>query len=236
MAAEAIWLGFDRSAEGSRAWRHCHDRAQAALVLAGGYGDAGDRGRVEVAAGDVVVHGRFESHQNVFGRRGATFLVLPCPPDMAGMVGRVADPDEIAKRAERDLAEATAALLESLIPKNDAAADWPDLLARALDSDTVPSLAAWAEELGVAQSTLSRGFALAYGVSPQRFRADRRACRAARAIGHDRTPLAALALDLGFADQAHMSREVARLTGLSPRALRRAGSVKSVQEGGAPIV
>jgi AraC-like DNA-binding protein len=66
---------------------------------------------------------------------------------------------------------------------------------------------------------VSRGFASAYGVSPKRYRAERRASRAAQAIAAGEGSFVMLALDLGFADQSHMSRAVARLTGLAPRRL-----------------
>jgi AraC-like DNA-binding protein len=108
-----------------------------------------------------------------------------------------------------------------MVPGGGALADWPDILARDLDRDRVRSLSAWASAHGLAAASVSRGFASAYGVSPKRYRVERRACRAAQAIAAGRGPFVTLALDFGFADQSHMSREVARLTGLAPRLLSR---------------
>ncbi|MFY0534467.1 helix-turn-helix domain-containing protein [Nannocystis pusilla] len=83
-------------------------------------------------------------------------------------------------------------------------------------------LAAWAETAGLAPSTMARGFLRAYGVSPKRYRAEVRALKAWRCIATSPLPLADLALELGFADQAHMTRALVELTGRTPAAVRRA--------------
>ena len=199
--------------------RHRHIAPYAAIVLRGSYVEAGDRGRFRVEAGDVLLHDRFEAHRDEFGSAGADILNLPFAGGEMPAVGRVADPDRIARIAERDPAGAAGELLACFVPDGRRLDDLPDLLADDLDRDRVRSLGAWAEAHGLAASSVSRGFALAYGVSPKRFRVERRACRAARAIGAGERPFVSLALDLGFADQAHMSREVKRVAGLTPRGL-----------------
>lgn len=229
MAVEDIWLGLERVDQAHHVFRHCHDRAYAALVVSGGYHEAGDSGRRRVGAGDVLIHGRFEGHQNSFDSKGAVILNLPCAPDMLGCSGWIEDPDRIVRTAERDPWMAMAMVLEALQPGMAPAKDWPDLLAAALDRDEVSSLFEWAEAIGVARGSLSRGFALAYGVSPQRFRADRRACRAVHALTAGTESLTRLAAELGYADQAHMSREVSRLTGAPPSRWRTQGEMRSRQ-------
>jgi AraC-like DNA-binding protein len=42
------------------------------------------------------------------------------------------------------------------------------------------------------------------------------------------TPLAQAAAELGFADQAHLSREVKALLGVSPRSLRAVGNLQDL--------
>ena len=42
--------------------RHRHDAPYAAVVLEGGYEEAGDGGRFRVRAGDVLIHGAFSAH------------------------------------------------------------------------------------------------------------------------------------------------------------------------------
>lgn len=59
--------------------RHRHGEAYVALVLAGSYVEAGDRGRLRIEAGQAVFHDRFESHRNEFFGHGAQGLNLPVP-------------------------------------------------------------------------------------------------------------------------------------------------------------
>jgi AraC-like DNA-binding protein/quercetin dioxygenase-like cupin family protein len=68
---------------------------------------------------------------------------------------------------------------------------------------------------------LARLFRERLGCSPTQFRI-RRQVRAAvdRLVGTD-DPLARIALDAGFADQAHLSRRLKRETGLTPGTIRR---------------
>jgi AraC-like DNA-binding protein len=53
-------------------------------------------------------------------------------------------------------------------------------------------------------------------------------CLAALRAG--RTPLALLALRLGYADQAHMTRELKALAGVTPREVVRAVPVRNLQD------
>ena len=203
--------------------RHRHDDAFAAVVLAGGYVEAGDTGRHRVEAGDVVLHRAFEHHLDRFDARGAEVLVLPLARAWEGPArGRVADPEALARCAERDGAEAVRRLMETLTGTTAAPIDWPDLLARDLRGDPSLSLGDWARARGLHLASLSRGFRQVYGVTPQGFRLAQRTLRAIEALGRSREPLGAVAHDCGFADQAHMTRAVARLTGVTPSALRRA--------------
>lgn len=201
--------------------RHCHRDAFAAVVLAGGYDEAGDTGRHRVRAGDVVFHGPFESHLDRFHRRGAEVLVIPLPAAWDGPpVGVAADPDAIARASERDQIEALRLLATSVAPRGMDACDWPDLLAKAIREDPALCLASWAESIGLHPASLSRGFASVFGTTPARYRRIQRTRRAIRALASNDGQLATLALDCGFADQAHMSREVTALAGVAPRLVR----------------
>lgn len=200
--------------------RHIHDEAYAAVVLDGGYEEAGERGRWRVRAGDVLLHGRFSGHWN---RRPGKALVLnlPLDRDLAGpAMARVRDPDLLARLAERDPLEAAAALLEGLGPGGPALSDPSDRLAEALSGDDAPAVEAWARDQGVSRETAFRWFRDAYGLGPARFRVEARARRAWRLIVDNAAPLADIAAEAGFADQAHMTRDVKDLTGRSPGAWR----------------
>jgi AraC-like DNA-binding protein len=75
---------------------------------------------------------------------------------------------------------------------------------------------------GLTRYDLARQFRAAFGTSPYRYSLLRRLERARTELGRDRS-LADVALDAGFADQAHLSRTFKRAYGVAParyRALR----------------
>ena len=107
------------------------------------------------------------------------------------------------------------------------AASAPDPLVRAaVDALDRPGarVASVADELGLSTRQLQRRVADAVGYGPKllarilRFRRLQAlaAAPADPSSGEPRAPLIVLALDAGYADQAHMTDEVTRLAGLSP--------------------
>jgi AraC-like DNA-binding protein len=224
--------GAEISREGDARYvpRHAHVGAYAALVLRGGYVEAGDSGRFRVSAGQVLVHDAFEAHQDHFHRGGADVLNLPLPSASDTPFGHVEDPDEIVRLAERDAAAAATLLVAKLQPTPDCADDWPDRLAADLRAGAVTRLGLWARQAGLRPQSLSRGFRLAYGVSPQRYRAEQRAAKAARDVRRSALALASIAAAAGFADQPHMNRMLRRLYALTPGALRERRDVQCVQD------
>jgi AraC-like DNA-binding protein len=214
-------------AGGLRLPRHRHLGAYAAVVLSGDFVEAGDRGRYRLGAGQVAFHPAFEAHRDDFGRAGAIVLDVPLRRCPAFATGELAALDGFIRLAQRDPKAAAAVLLESARPVEVALADWPDILARALADGSELSLATWAERSGLSAQTLSRGFRQAYGTTPKRFRAEHRAQRAVRALAGWTGTLADLAAELGFADQAHLTRAVVSLTDWTPGQLR----AKWVQDG-----
>jgi AraC-like DNA-binding protein len=206
--------------------RHRHREAFAAVVLAGGYDEAGDTGRHRVQAGDVIFHRAFESHLDRFGAPGAEVLVIPLARDWAGLpLGTVADPDAIARTAELDPCAALEQLTSGLQPCERVCEDWPERLASALRQDPSLCLTAWAAAAGLHPGSLARGFVQVFGSTPSAYRLVRRTHLAIEAIARSPAPLSRIALDCGFADQAHMSRAVVRLTGLPPARLRGSGAL-----------
>ena len=207
--------------------RHRHREAYAAVVLSGSYVEAGDRGRRRVEAGDVLVHEPFETHRDEIAARGAEVLNLPLPHGVRlPASGRAADPDLLARLCERSPWEAASALLSAWSEGPQPLADWPDLLAAACREQRELRIGDWARSHGLAFATVSRGFARIYGISPSRFRAEARSRRAWQAVVNGSEPLAAIAADSGFADQAHMTRSIGALTGGTPARWR----VKWVQD------
>jgi AraC-like DNA-binding protein len=198
--------------------RHRHNHGYVSLILSGGYEETGDRGRFHVEAGDVLLHSAFDAHLNRFAARDAAILNLELPWDYepAGSLARIPDPDFIANAAVRDPREAVSILLEDLELVRHESGDWPELLAFDLARDPSLSLGHWATAHRLAAATLSRGFHRVFGLSPASFRAEIRAREAWRRIMAGASRLADLAQELGFSDQAHMSRAVRAITGRPP--------------------
>ncbi len=206
--------------------RHIHEKAYAALVLSGGYEEAGDHGRFQVEAGDVVFHEQFEAHLDHFSETGAVVLNLRLPAGFSYTPGiaRVTDADSVARVAERSCREALDLLFSVAVSKMPQPADWSDELAKALMRNPSLKLSQWGEENGISPWAVSRGFGLVFGVSPEAFRARTRARQALKLILDTQTPLASIAAELGFADQSHMTRSVKQLTGITPQAWRSAAN------------
>jgi AraC-like DNA-binding protein len=204
--------------------RHVHTHAYAALVLSGGYEEAGDLGRFQVEAGDVVFHERFEAHLDRFYLSGARILNLPLPTSCAFHLGpmRVNDPDQIVRIAEKSKPAAAALLVSLAEPRIQAVTDWPDELATVLLRNPSVRLGPWSRMKGIAPWTVSRAFIQIFDISPSSFRARVRARRAWKAICTTTKPLVEIATELGFSDQAHMTRSVKNLTGYGPHLWRSA--------------
>ncbi|NUP46979.1 MAG: helix-turn-helix transcriptional regulator [Catenulispora sp.] len=89
------------------------------------------------------------------------------------------------------------------------------------DVPQAASLRSLADLLGVSPFRLSRVFSRRTGVSLTRYRNRVRVGRAMERLGDGETALADLAVELGFADQAHLTRTVRDHVGHTPVALRR---------------
>jgi len=178
---------------------------------------------MRVGPGDLLVMPALDAHANAMPTGGgATIVRLPWHDvDDLGGVFALRDLDSIVRAAERDPVAAAALAREQRSTPHGRACDLPDLLASALVDDGVASLAGWAAASGVARETLSREFTAAFGISARQFRAELKARAAWLRVVRTRDPLADIASAGGFADQAHMTRHVCRLTGLSPGAWRR---------------
>lgn len=207
--------------------RHRHRESYAAIVLSGGYIEAGDSGCWHVEPGDVVVHQPFDAHCNTVPQCGAVVLNLPLGmrTDLPAAF-RVDNADGLIEAIRSDPL-AAASFLAPVEAKNPIIRDWPDSLADALRKHPRLRVSNWAMKAGLAPATVSRGFHAAYGVTAARYRADAQARVAWLKIITVRTPLIQIALECGFADQSHLTRAVTRLTGCPPIWWR---TVKSVQD------
>jgi len=95
------------------------------------------------------------------------------------------------------------------------------------------SIKSLASELNLGLRAFQTRFRQAVGLSPKEFARVMRLQTTLRMLDDKEVSLAELALDGGFSDQAHASRELRRMTGLTPARLRRA--LNSDRAGGETI-
>lgn len=207
--------------------RHRHLHGYASVVLAGTFTEASFRGLMPAKPGDVLLHGRFDSHCD-YGQGGAhkvQLLRLPWVYDHIEGHFCVSDPDELVRVAEGDPWVAMEMLARKIRPARVRDPHWTDVLATALRSDGPLSLREWAERTGVRPEALSRGFRRYFGTSPKLYRLEARSRRAWQKVVRSTQTLTTIAHECGFADLAHLSRSVRALTGAPPSAWR--ASIKS---------
>ena len=217
--------GLETIAAGFFQPRHAHLKAYATVIVDGGYGHAGYFGRRWLEPGDVLVTPSLDRHENrTPRRRNARLLRFDWHGDMGlGGVYRPARIDAVVNAAGRDPVEARHLLREALAAsecERPALADWPDLLAQRLRAGRT-NISGWAAGEGLARETVARGFRKTYGTSPRAFAGELRARSAWVRILDGSDSFAKIALDLGYADQPHMTRAVRALTGLPPGAWRK---------------
>jgi AraC-like DNA-binding protein len=210
--------------------RHQHLGAYATVVLAGSFEESGYNGRIRATAGDVLIHPALDCHGNKMVSAGVKLIRLNWL-DTSGIGGlyHLDEVDEVARTAEKDVIEAThllkRALREKCVPSPGQRNDWPDLLLADLAKDASMEIGGWAETNGLARETVSRGFATAYGTAPSILRAELRARSAWLRITRGSECLCRIAAETGFADQAHMTRWIHRMTGAPPAVWRRNAGV-----------
>ncbi|WP_445152654.1 helix-turn-helix domain-containing protein [Baekduia sp. Peel2402] len=153
--------------------------------------------------------------------------------DLWGRSAAAAIEDRVAQAMERGRGEALLALVGGIAPRLPRPEDADHEVRRAVvalaqPSATAPDVAALAARVGLSERQLRRRFEAAVGYGPAtlaRVLRFQRFLRAADAEGDDAdAPLARLAADAGYADQAHLAREVRRLAGQPPSELLAAGA------------
>lgn len=130
-------------------------------------------------------------------------------------------PSRQAEMLAEQVADDPAAALESWAVTTSAGRPVDPLGPRVLMlAETGTPVAAMADRLGLSARHLHRRCLPIFGYGPRRLS---RVLRLGRAVGQARsgTPLAQVAAGCGYADQAHLCREVGDLGGTTPRALLR---------------
>lgn len=213
---------WDRYEPGARVPRHRHADSHIVVVVKGAYDEAGDAGRRRLQPGSVLVQRPFQAHADTIGAGRVELLCLPLRDAAdAPEAGTIRCLDDVVRIAETDAVAAADLAVSLLSPASHDVRDWADHLAEDIRDNPSLKLHEWAVRHGLSPATVSRGFWRAYGVTPCGYRADLRALRAWRTIEATPAGLSDVAAEHGFADQAHMTREVKRITGAPPGAWRR---------------
>jgi AraC-like DNA-binding protein len=202
---------------------HRHQRAYAALVLKGGYAERGPDGVWHCEENDIVVHPRFHVHGNDVAAKGARVLniLLPDTPDTAEYrVVRIENPAPLADAPSVERLAET--LCGAAVKPRASAGDWRDKFATALAANPLQSVAELAQGFGLSAEHASRAFRDMFAMTPVAFRSEHRLRAAVRAVAAG-SPLADIAYDCGYADQAHMTRAFVASLGLTPARVRAAG-------------
>jgi AraC-like DNA-binding protein len=183
--------------------RHRHLRAYATVVLAGSFEESGYIGGIHAVAGDVLIHPTLDCHANHKVSAGVKLIRLDwSDTNGAGGLYRLNEVDALARTAENNVRDA-AVLLEHILRKKPPSPPgrrngWPDLLAGTLARNTSMEIGTWAKANGLAPETVSRGFAVAYGISPTVFRAELRARTAWLRITRGSSCLGTIAAETGL--------------------------------------
>jgi AraC-like DNA-binding protein len=183
------------------------------------------RGRERLERGALAILPTFGAHALRAGPGGAAWLELPWRTDWSlGATLDVADVDRLLLLTAYDVTVALAEIeriMEGAQIRPSTRLHWIDDLRAAMIADPHLNISGWAKASRVSREGAARAFRAAYDVSPARFRLELRARNAWARIVSGADPLSLIALETGFADQAHMTRSVGWLTGKSPSAWRR---------------
>jgi AraC family transcriptional regulator len=245
---------------GERMDAHWHDVTTLGMVLRGAVEEGVDGREHQATAGGFVVKPAGTVHANRFGPAGARMVSVglragwePWPhgrvPGLQGWRWTDGGPapralwrllraalDEPARGA-RLLADGFWEMMDALEDDGAPAVHppAPPWLRRVRDrlhdeTEAAPRVRDLAEAAGVHPVYLARAFRRAYGIPVTEYARRLRVRAAADRVASTALPLARVALEAGFADQAHLTRELRRETGLTPGALRRVAATPGVAD------
>jgi AraC family transcriptional regulator len=205
---------------------HRHEAAYVAIVLEGGYEESSLDGTWLCEPGDWVVHPRWHFHANRFSGHRSRVLNFELPVPLSPGVWRPRDHAGIPPLDP----DALAGLLPGLAPR--APRPLPESLSTfvsALRTEAPASVTHAARRAGLSREYASRLHRRYLGLSPRAVKAEERLRRALTLLAETPLPLSQVAIEAGFADQAHLTRTMRAATGRTPGDLRRSAQVTSVQ-------
>jgi AraC family transcriptional regulator len=243
--AGAVTLTLTEYAPGTVVPSHAHAHPYFCYVSAGEFEELGNAGSYVATRGTLVFHPAAETHSDEFGGAGGRCFNI----EVGGEVDLARDPGVVRGAAVRYAAElyremrawdaASALVAEGLAAALIARADFDASrvepaprkargdIARAAerlraDPCNPPPLALLAEESGLNALSFSRAFRRRFGCGVGAYLRAERVEMAKRALAESKKTVSTIAAELGFADQAHLTRVFRDATGWTPAAFRRA--------------
>lgn len=214
--------------------RHAHDLLQIGIVIRGSVIEESRGMTYHGSAGDIVVKPAGAMHANVFhGVRivsldcDAATLDFPLPHHVwhhsttaTGAAMRLVTRFLAGEASLDERLDDFLAALPSPVTSNRLLAERARRLLEECFTEPL-SVERVAQIVGVHRVYLARVFRLQWRCSPREYVQRLRVRAAANALASTNRPLADIAFDSGFADQAYMSRTFARTVGITPAAFRR---------------
>jgi AraC family transcriptional regulator len=229
--------------------RHCHEQPYLFVMLAGAMKETALRRDNFCTRGWLVYNDAGEPHCDEVLDRGAEGLNIELPPEWltkhrfgrrsgepfcyrhAGPAITAVGIIQLALQSAdslRNLAveESVVGLLESIcqpVVSRSRSADWLDRTERVIRANYRASLRldTIANEVGVHPAHLCREFRRKFGCTMTHYAARLRSDDALSRLLGSTAPLATIAAQTGFADQAHLTRSIRRFFGTTPGKLRR---------------
>ena len=228
----------------SRTKPHSHEGPYLCLVSAGDFDECGPYQNLSVTSGAVIAHPGCDIHANHFGaaavecinfaprpsgRLNALFSAAIVKPDSwtdAHILHRVKSELRTNDRWTPIALEVLAVeMLKGHARRAEASSrpsrrcvDLRDFIKH--ESPRVPTLSELARRSGLHPAYLSRLFRAAFGISPVELGRQYRAAWARTQIESSTMSLSRLAADAGYADHAHMCRDLRTRYGVAPHQLR----------------
>jgi AraC family transcriptional regulator len=225
--------------------KHCHSTAYVCFVRRGGYEEQYGARRRTCGPQTVALHPGGEVHAERFGDaevRSFNVELLPdwashLPPSVLNVQSDSAGgaPADLAARLYREFRhkdDASSLVIEGLALEligemaragRSQAGSWLEGVRELVDARSRERLSQ-AEQgalAGVHPVYQAAAFRRRFGMSVGEYARRKRVERAAATLARSDTPLAAIAVEAGFSDQAHFTRVFKRHTGMTPRAYHR---------------
>jgi AraC-like DNA-binding protein len=227
---------------------HRHERAHLLMVFAGEVFDQTSQERHRVGPGEILLRPAGIRHANHVGQSGAHLIALDLMPSLAdafqpfygsswasarltfAMVRHLPEHlrtemaalDRISRRILPGVVEQLLGTGARVIAGGEQS-EWLQQAVALLDGSFAEGIEVdeVARRVGVSASRLSHVFRAQFGRSVGMYLRDLRVGAAARALRETEEPIAAIAADCGFSDQAHLSRTFRAQHGTTPMAYRR---------------